>query len=60
MDTEPAMKHLVRSCYKQLQTGFGIPVYSGIPTARNILCTSMGNWNLRDMLVRATLDSFWS
>ena len=52
MDKSPAINNLVRTCYKQLQTGTGNQ--SGIPVTRQLICTSKRNRNLKDMLVKAS------
>ena len=48
----PVINNLVKLCYRKLQTSSGNQ--SGIPMARQLICTSKRNRNLRDMLVKAT------
>ena len=52
MDQTSAINNLVKLCYRKLQTSSGNQ--SGIPMARQLICTSKRNRNLRDMLVKAS------
>ena len=52
MDKTPAINNLVKSCYKELQTGSGNQ--SGMPLIRQLICTSKRNQNFKYMLVKAS------
>ena len=51
------VNNLARSCCNQLQTSFGREC--GVPTTRQVICTSKRNWTLRDMLVKANYPWFF-